>query len=336
MLRVCQIGLGLISKYWINALRKNPKTKLVAVCDIRPPDNLQAKYGPVVYYSDYKQCCQDPNIDVVIISTPNNVHVPIVVCALKNKKRVIVEKPISTSLAEGQQCLEVANQTNTQLYFAYHSIFGIAYKKAKQIIDEWIQKGDTLERVSSSCLENATAYSQNWIFDKAIAGGGVLIDSGINSLSILLDVIDCPVEIEETHLYFPNKDAAVEDVADVSFSTKKGIKGSMHYNWAHIGDDSGHYIFEFSSKNKLEFEWCSGQITLTQNGQTSHFSVNNRDNSVDKNQVPMSFEYVEMVADAVNFFENSTQIVNKNAMIPFIATMDAYQKATHHYHYANL
>jgi len=193
MLNVCQIGLGLVSSYWLNALTKNPKTKLVAICDVVPPADL-TKYGHVLFYSDYEVCCRDPNIDVVVIAVPPNVH----------------------------QCLDAARQANTQIYLAYHSMFGATYLKAKQIITELIKKGDSLTHVSSNCLENVRAYgNQIWVFDKSMGGGGVLIDSGINALSILLDNTG-PVEVKEAHLYFPNKDAMVEDVIEMSFTSQTG------------------------------------------------------------------------------------------------------------------
>jgi len=110
----------------------------------------------------------------------------------------------------------------------------------------------------------------------------------------------------------------------------------MYYNWGYLAGDKGNYNFEFKSGSKISFEWCTGELQFTQNGKTTQISVKNRDSDVDRGQVPMAVEYVEMVTDAINFFQNSHLHAQKNALIPFIATMEAYQKGKVHYQNANL
>jgi len=97
-------------------LKKYPEQfKLVAICDIRKPQDVH-KYGDILYFDDYHLCCKSEDIDVVIVSTPPAIHLPIVLCALENKKKVIVEKPITTTLEDAKCNRNVLKQPKLRIH----------------------------------------------------------------------------------------------------------------------------------------------------------------------------------------------------------------------------
>jgi len=63
---------------------------------------------------------QDPNIDLVIITTPNELHAPLALRALEAGKHVVVEKPFSVTTTEGQAVVDCAKRMNRVLS-VYHN-----------------------------------------------------------------------------------------------------------------------------------------------------------------------------------------------------------------------
>jgi len=331
MFNVCQIGLGSISNYWVYALQKRPEQfKLVAICDIRKPQNVE-KYGDAIYYEDYHDCCKSDKIDVVIISTPPGAHLPIILCALENKKKVIVEKPITTTREDTMKCIEAAKATNTHLYFAYHSKFAPSYLKAKQIINNLIQNGDSLTEVKGSVELNVKVYiNQPWIWDKSMSGGGILIDGGINIFSCLLDMVG-PVKITSADLHYPTSDPnAVEDIVDSIFVNEQGVTGRVYFNWAFTGGDVARFSIAFKSGTKVLFEWCTGELIVIHPDNTEERSiVDVREKEIDKGMVPMGKEYFIMLGDIVEFFRKPV-VVDNTWLYPVNAVFDTYAIAKHH------
>ena len=110
-LKVCLIGYG----YWGPKLARNFQNsnffKLIAVSDKSQSNLLRAKKDfPFIKTSkDYKKSITD-DIDIVVIATPTNTHFQISKFALKMKKHILVEKPISLSEKEVQNLEKISKR----------------------------------------------------------------------------------------------------------------------------------------------------------------------------------------------------------------------------------
>lgn len=76
------VGLGEISSYFINAVQKHPRMKMVAVCRRRPQEDDKEKYKDYKFYTDWKELVEDPEVNCIIIATPPSTHAPITKHAL--------------------------------------------------------------------------------------------------------------------------------------------------------------------------------------------------------------------------------------------------------------
>ena len=117
-INVGQIGFGRIAHYDINETIKHDACRFVAVSDFdikRAQDgkkyieNYYAKktgnqnYADVKVYQDYREMIQDPNIDAVIISTPDHWHAQPAMEAALLGKDIYLQKPASLTISEGRQ-----------------------------------------------------------------------------------------------------------------------------------------------------------------------------------------------------------------------------------------
>jgi predicted dehydrogenase len=115
-LRVAVVGLNGKGKDHVEAYRKLPGVRVVALCDVDAAvlENIarstEPSTGPVQRFADYRQLLTRQDIDAVSIATPNHQHAVQAIWALQAGKDVFVEKPVSHDLWEGQQLVRAAEK----------------------------------------------------------------------------------------------------------------------------------------------------------------------------------------------------------------------------------
>ena len=100
--RVAIIGAGQVSDFHhVPGLKLDPRAQLVAICD--PNAELLAQrasqWNVGKTTTDFKTIVEDPNIDAVVIATPNFTHQEISNAAAKAGKHVMCEKPLALNAA---------------------------------------------------------------------------------------------------------------------------------------------------------------------------------------------------------------------------------------------
>src|SRR5689334_21004962 len=96
-IRIAIIGAGSVSDYHpVPAIRLDPRTELVAGCDASQEllEKRRKDWNCDYITTDYEKVCSDPNVDAVIIATPNFTHLDIAVSAAKHGKHIMCEKPL--------------------------------------------------------------------------------------------------------------------------------------------------------------------------------------------------------------------------------------------------
>ena len=137
-IRIGIIGTGGRARGLMTQLKKLPGAEIVAVCDVYEPRLLQAADiagATAVKHTDYRRLLDDRQIDAVLIGAPDHWHKTMAIDAVAAGKDVYVEKPISHTIAEGEQMVKAVEasrqivQTGTQQRSWDHFILG------KQLID---------------------------------------------------------------------------------------------------------------------------------------------------------------------------------------------------------
>ena len=100
-MKVAVIGCGTIANVaHIPSYMNNPDVEIKYFCDIilDRAETAVEKYGCGTAVEDYREVLADPEIEAVSVCTPNNVHSPISVDALKAGKNVLCEKPAARTV----------------------------------------------------------------------------------------------------------------------------------------------------------------------------------------------------------------------------------------------
>ncbi len=98
MIKAASIGLGWWSDELAKSIQGNSKKIVITSCYSKSKKkriDFSKKYK-INYHDSYNSIINDPNIDAVILTTPHSLHAKHAIQALKNKKHVFVEKPMTT------------------------------------------------------------------------------------------------------------------------------------------------------------------------------------------------------------------------------------------------
>lgn len=122
--RVGVVGTGgFANQVHLPGYQAHPKAKVVGVCDIIL-DRAKAaaeEFGATIVTEDYNDLIDRDDIDAIDVATPNNVHVPIALAAIKAGKHVICEKPLAMNYGEAKELIDAAKAAGakTGVNFSY-------------------------------------------------------------------------------------------------------------------------------------------------------------------------------------------------------------------------
>lgn len=119
-IRVGIIGFGLSGRvFHAQVLRSVAGFEIASVATSRV-EEVQKEFPRAKVVATSDEIFNDPSIDLVIITTPNELHAPLALRALEAGKHVVVEKPFSVTAAEGQAVVDCAKRVNRVLS-VYHN-----------------------------------------------------------------------------------------------------------------------------------------------------------------------------------------------------------------------
>lgn len=114
---VAVVGAGYWGPNLIRNVQHNPMTRLRWVCDL-DVDRARRAVGPystVPSTDDLDVILDDPDVEGVMIATPAATHLPIAMACLDAGKHVLIEKPLASSVAEGEKLVEAAEERDLRL-----------------------------------------------------------------------------------------------------------------------------------------------------------------------------------------------------------------------------
>lgn len=138
-LNVAMVGCGSISIRHLDALMTLKDCVLYAVCDNATDGRMERrmkKYNPQIAVTDYKELANDPNVDMVIVTTSDNSHMEITCAFLRAGKPVLLEKPMALTVRECTEILKAEKESGTRLMVGQVCRYNPIFIKAKKLVEE--------------------------------------------------------------------------------------------------------------------------------------------------------------------------------------------------------
>lgn len=271
------IGAGFVGPHHIEAARRLGFVDVVAVAGSSQAsaEAKAEKLNIPKAYGSYEALLNDPEIEVIHNTTPNNLHLPVILAAIKKGKHVIADKPLALNAAEAKKMLQAAQKAGI-----VHAVtFNYRYNALVQQARLMVQRGDIGKPhfihgyYLQDWLLNQTDYS--WRLEKEGGESRAVADIGSHWCDLAGYVTGSRIAelcADFTTLYptrkkpagtreafakgtgtekYTNYKVETEDFASVLVRFENGVKGVFSVSQV----SAGH-------KNGLEFEVDCGQAAL--------------------------------------------------------------------------
>lgn len=190
--RIGVIGVGSIAR-WVHIpeIQRSPDADVVAVSD-REPKKLESAAKDFGLDSDhcfldYEDLLKCPDVDAVTICTPNDVHVPIALAAVKYGKPFAVEKPLSVDVRSAKRLNDAVKASGIPHVVCFSYRFRGAALYARDLIAEG--RLGTLRHVYATYVQSwgnpLKQCPRTWRFDAKVSGSGTLADLGSHALDLV-------------------------------------------------------------------------------------------------------------------------------------------------------
>lgn len=192
-IKVGLVGFGISAKvFHAPFLTTLPEYELISVVE-RTKNESQKLYPSVKVVRSIDEMIADPSIDLIVITTPNETHLPYTLQALEGDKHVVLEKPFSNSSSEAMQLVQIAKRSSKILSVYQNRRYVSDFLTMKEIIEKKIL-GEIHEFIAHYDRYRAEAKPNAWR-EEAKPGSGVLFDLGPHLIDQTLCLFGLPQTI---------------------------------------------------------------------------------------------------------------------------------------------
>lgn len=242
------IGVGYLGKFHAQKYALLPEAELIAVCDINPETTETiAKELGVKAFTDYRQLVGQ--VDAVSIASTTQSHYEIGKFCLENGIHVLIEKPITTTVSQGEHLTRLANQNHLVLQVGHLERFNAALLAVQPFLD-------TPYFIESHRIApfNPRGTDVNVVLDLMIHDIDI-IQHLVKSPITYIDAVGTPVlsrwtDIANVRLHFASGCRANVTASRISFKTERKLR--LFQNNAYISIDFHQQEFAIYRKGQGE------------------------------------------------------------------------------------
>lgn len=177
------LGTGVIANQLALALQANGQNLYsVANRTYEKGVTFAQKYGIEKVYEHMNDVFDDPEVDIIYISTPHNTHINFLRKALAKGKHVLCEKSITLNSSELEEAIQLAEKNHVVLAEAMTIFHMPLYRKLLDIVNS--QQLGSLQMIQLNFGSYKEYDMSNRFFNRSLAGGA-LLDIGVYALSLI-------------------------------------------------------------------------------------------------------------------------------------------------------
>lgn len=232
------------------------------------------KYGIEKVYKEIDEVFDDPEVDIIYISTPHNTHINYLRKALTAGKHVLCEKSITLNSAELEEAITLAEKHHVVLAEAMTIFHMPLYRKLKEIVDAG--KLGPLKMIQMNFGSYKEYDMTNRFFNRELAGGA-LLDIGVYALSFVRWFMDeqpdqiasqvklAPTGVDEQVGILLTNPSGQMATAALSLHAKQPKRGMLSYDKGYIE------IYEYPRGQEAVITYTEdGRQEVIQAGDTKH------------------------------------------------------------------
>jgi len=225
---IAVIGASGMGRLHMKGVLAKEGANLYAICDTAPKqlEGARADLGfpELKCVSDYRELVNDPELDAVVIVTPDQVHLEMTVAFLRAGKDVLCEKPMALTLAECEEMMRVEKETGRRLMIGQVCRCTPAFMMAKDIVDSGrIGELVFVESEYAHNYNNARGYN-DW---RVVPERHGFIGGGCHAVDLLRWIAGDPTEVYAHSNHKILTDWPVDDTVIAIYKFPNNVSGKV-------------------------------------------------------------------------------------------------------------
>lgn len=217
--RVGIIGAGQAGERHAVGVASLDNAQVAAIADV---DSVRAaalarRFGALAY-QDWRMMLDTP-LDIVVVASPHHLHREPTEAAATRGIHVLVEKPLALTPADAKRMIAVCQASRVKLTVSFVHRF----RQETQLLYGWLRQGEVgAPQIAREVMSvQRSRHLPDWLQQKALAGGGVLMYSAIHGIDRLRWLLNSEVTqvTAQTHCYTPGAELEDGVVALLKFAS---------------------------------------------------------------------------------------------------------------------
>jgi predicted dehydrogenase len=233
------IGYGYTGRQHARAIASIEGVNLHSIAEV---DERKRALAPAQTFADYRLLLESESIDAVTICLPHHLHEEVASAALSAGKHILVEKPLTMSVAAGRALCDLAKAKSRVLMVEMTHRFLPPLLEAKRRV----AKGDIgdIMAVDELLVEEVGLFGSlpGWMLDRDRSGGGVGFTSGIHLLDHISWICQQSLTLQAASFSYGQELGNVDDTAAFALKTDRGVPVHVLLCWRKQGAGlNGHF-----------------------------------------------------------------------------------------------
>lgn len=237
------IGCGRIGKRHASMVAINGDTELVALVDTNEDihKSLNEEFNVPVFKSLSEFIASNISADVVNICTPNYLHAPQAIAALKNGSHVVVEKPMALSKVDAEEVIHESLKVNKRVFCVMQNRYSPPSRWLKEIVESGVLGEVYMANINCFWNRDDDYYqggAKTYWKGKQDQDGGTLFTQFSHFLDTMYWLFGDITNIQANFYDFNHQHTTeFEDSGIVQFDFVKGGAGSINYSTSVYGQN---------------------------------------------------------------------------------------------------
>ncbi|SHE59848.1 Predicted dehydrogenase [Cnuella takakiae] len=230
------LGSGFIGRFYADSIQGyRSQDKVVSIYSRREESarKFAEDYAVPFWTTTMEEAIARPEVDIVCISLPNNLHEEAVMLCCKHKKAVMTTKPLGRNAAEAKRMLEAVEAAGIFNGYLEDLVYTPKFIKAEQSV-----RNGALGRILwAKSRETHPGPHSDWFWDLEQAGGGCILDLGCHCVEITRSYIGKDIKPVEVMCWADTqvKPIEAEDHAIGLVKYENGAIGQFEVSWTFRG-----------------------------------------------------------------------------------------------------
>ena len=233
-IRFAVVGCGHIGKRHAEMITRDEKAELVALCDIRPKEELGVEAYPVPFAKNLEELLKiASDVDAINICVPNGLHAEMAIKAIEAGHHVVIEKPMALTLADAERVIYTSLRYRKQVFCVMQNRYSPPSVWIKEMVDSG--KLGQVYMVQLNCYWNRDEryYKPGGWHGDARLDGGTLFTQFSHFIDIMYWLFGDICDIQARFADFNHKGLTdFEDSGFVNFRFVNGGMGALSYSTA--------------------------------------------------------------------------------------------------------